>query len=562
MSSLAPASSARAPRHSPSDGWRRGATTLVLLCLLVVATETRAAAPAGGKAKLRDLVTLPRINLEIDCSWDVDEGFTFAPNPPDVPAEVAALTKAMTGRPSDAERYLRLGNVYDWNHDTTNAHAAYAAALRLYRQQVELQPDDGPLLIKFADALHHADKEDEADSVLRRAVQVEPKAWRGWLARGRFFLGRAFDALSSPPTSGRDRAPGRDVVTWLLGRRPSPEQVARSQQALADAHEAMNRAVTLAPRQSEARAGRAAFYCAQGELEATFRLIRGEESDPTTISRAAFTRAGLPDLWEAARLDRTNYVLITCAAGFEAFAEVATKFKAEPPPPKLIDTLPEASQRSIREAVAWLTDLSQSPNRRLAGGALEGLGFLQTFAFADNAGALQNARRAVAADSTLESAWDLLLALLDDPGHLDELVRAGEKRVQLNGSARNHFILAKCYDRRGDLSRTEGELRQAQRLDPKDFPATLGLAAVCLKGDDPTLLAQAEQWLDKAYRLLDPNDTSLEGRLHGIDFLLTASLYHGLTDHLDLARQTARQVFKIDKENEHAKEILAALGGG
>src|SRR5205823_6770351 len=110
--------------------------------------------------------------------------FSVLPGKADAPKDISEIRKQLKGDSSDAERYFRLGELYGKAADTKKADECYEKSAVLFRQQVTARPDDPELLAEFGRALWTVDKNAEAESVLRRAVQIAPDKTVCWETLG------------------------------------------------------------------------------------------------------------------------------------------------------------------------------------------------------------------------------------------------------------------------------------------------------------------------------------------------------------------------------------------
>src|SRR4051812_4881009 len=149
---------------------------LCCTCLALLALDRPAllaATPEPGNERLRKLLKLPTVSLEAAFSLNSEEGFALLEGKADAPREIANLRKQLKDDSSDAERYGRLGDLYTKINDSKKAAEAFQKSASLYRQQVASRPDNAELLSSFGRALWAAGNSDEAESVLRRSVQID-----------------------------------------------------------------------------------------------------------------------------------------------------------------------------------------------------------------------------------------------------------------------------------------------------------------------------------------------------------------------------------------------------
>ncbi|MHB8521628.1 MAG: tetratricopeptide repeat protein [Limisphaerales bacterium] len=550
----------------------------VLLLLLATAVNGLGAASETGKARLLGLVQLPAANAGLEVGFDTIMGFNFSSNGhldvTQAQAEIAALKRQVTGAIADAGRYLRRGDLHSEIEDTNNANLAYAKAADLYRKRVELQPEAGPLLTEFGDALTRADKDIEAESMLRKAVRVAPREWKCWVGLGNFLDGQGNKAL---PQGAGPRHTGRKSkvdLTLSLAAGASGNELAEATRRYTEAQSCFDHAAALAPSEPEVYLARSMHLYNQS-VQMAFHKSAAEPDD---VARQALSTKALPDLWQVARLSPTNYVVITAAALFEAasasgssgssglldmakgFQQTADSTEASE---RLLEHLPKQSSQLIRQAMAWLENLTHNADPDLAAGAFTGRGILKLSVLFDGS-FLDDFRRAIALNPSLDCVWDMVTATMGEQAKFDQLIPLCQQRLKDRDNAHNRFFLAKVLFASGQYRKAEQELRAAVKLEPDNFSCVLGLAAVLMKQDSDAGLVEAQTWILKARQLSDPSkgpSPTDEDRGRSIEYLLTGAIFSGLIGHRDDARNCLNLVRTWDKDNQRAQEILAALGG-
>jgi tetratricopeptide (TPR) repeat protein len=527
---------------------------LVLLCSLL-AFGLHAATPELGKDKLRRLVKLPAINFQPEWTFDPETGFALAPR--DQTAQIKALRQDLREDPNDADGWLRLGSLYADSGDSGNAFGARAKAVRLFRKRLELQPDDPLLLASLGEVLGATGKRQEAESVLRRAVRSGTSEWKCWLALGRFLDTESRRDISEGATPTPDfKVKNRfGDESDLAG-----DRITAARRRLEEAGDCFNRAVTNAPSEPEVYLRRGLHHTLRNYLLNDIREASGEHKTDVEILSDYFSSESLADLQHASRLDPKDYALIGNVVLFEIYgvnARIGRKGVGEG-----FDwtTLPDASQCSIRAAMTRLEDLAQNPNAREAAGALEVLGILQGPVLHEINSRLGNLRRALALDPSREPVWEMMAGTLARSERYDELLSVCEAHLKQKDSARSHLLLAKAYERLQQWDNAEEQVGEAIKLAPNDLTANLALGALLLKrSQDPDVLSDANGWLARAEQILAGLPPQQKSRQLVIDFTLTRSIYLALADDVESARRWAQTVIDSDKENEVAKEILAAM---
>jgi tetratricopeptide (TPR) repeat protein len=567
-------------------------------CIAILAVFAAITAPAAAqqidREKLRRVARFPDLSVNVGFGLSLRRGLILSlAEKPDTRAEIAALQKAMKRDASDAERYYRLGLLYSQAAEerksalTTKAqttqgirlevraldaperldHArseqAIARSVQLYRQRVKSRPRNGRLLAQFGEALSASSKQAEAERVLRQAVEVAPREWRAWVALGIFLSGRR-DKVLLGDVETRDTTDLEVLVqrfAQLLQKKPSPEQIEKSQKLADEARHCFDRAVAVAPREPQVYVRRATFGSLEGILQSVVHALGGEpRNSPTTFFGAMLSPDRLADWRQVARLSPHDFDTIGAVALVDVVSLLIQREPQSNPfeDPDVWETLPEKTQRSVREAVAKLARLAQSKETHPAAGASTVQGLLQTMIMRDDPGAEASFRRAISLEPSREQAWDLLTQLLNnDEDRYDDEIALCKERLKRNDSARGRMLLARAYQEGNQLGDAEEQVQAALRLAPDDFTANLALAVLLIKrSEDAGVLSRVRELLTKAGAALgaspDPKDWA--------DHAVTWGICLALSGDPGSARQQLNHVLECDKGNEQAKVALAALG--
>ena len=529
-----------------------------LSLMVLAAADLHAATPEPASSRLRKLLKMPMVSLEAGFSLSSEEGFSVLPGKADAPREISELRKQLKSDSSDADRYSRLGDLYAKAGETKKAEESYQKSAALFRQQVTTRPDDPELLASFGRALWTTDKNAEAESVLRRAVQIGSDRSICWQTLGHFLESEAKRALIADSETTRSKLTPEKLLLEISRNKPEPEKVAQSRKFAYEASTCFDKAISVSTNSSDAYLQRALHKSFDGFLQSVFAFIQGDKSDLSEVIKGMFSLDCLPDFQKAAQLSTKEYRPVVMAAFFEAFAVNIQSSKHLETGIAFWNQLPDKSQRNIRNAMTRLENLGQEPDTRVAAGALESLAILQGFVVGDRSGAEKSARRAVALDPSREQAWDMLISFLVRPETYEELRATCEQRVQQKETARNRILLAKAYERLNKLDRAEQNVLLALKLDSNDFTANLAEAALLMKRRvDASSLNSAYRFLARAEQALKKENKETEMRF--VQLSLTSSIYYALRGEVDRARQLLRGVLESDKNNEEAREILNAL---
>jgi tetratricopeptide (TPR) repeat protein len=528
----------------------------IVLPLLLATLPVMGFTPELGKGKLRQLVKLPTITFQANWSFDPERGFAFGSSEVDNAAQIADIRAELKRDSSDGERYRALARLYAANNESFNASRCWSRAVDCYRHRLESHPEDGVLMAGLGESLQGIGKIQEAESVLRRAVRTSPGKWQCWVALGRFLDSEARRNLeqSSSAAGADEEKPSNGT-----GDQPASGRVALAQRHLEEAGVCFERAAAVAPDESEVYLRRALHRCLRNALENRMRVAAGEQKEDADVLSNCFSPESLADWQRASRLSPGDYRLMGAAALFEIYT-VSSRDGRVKWEEVSWNSLPDKSQRSLHDVITRLENLGQSPEPRVAAGALELLGILQGPVLHEPQRAIANFRRALALDPSREQAWEMLSATLARGGRYQEMLAVCEDRVRLKKSVRSHVLLAKAFERLGQWEDCEENVMAALSDGPNEFALNLAYAALILRrSHDATMLAEANDWLTRAELLASKATSSQRSRQQIIDLALTRSIYFALTDELDAARQWANAVINQDKENKLAREILAAM---
>ncbi len=499
--------------------------------------------PDVGKEELRKLIKLPTIVFQSDWTFDAERGFELGSQAQDVRARIADLEAGLKDDTGDAQAEGELGELYQATGDSESAQKAWTLAAQSYRKRVEAQSDDGVLLAGFGLSLEGAGNTAEAESVLRRAVQVAPKEWRCRVALARFL----------------DREARRSMID-NADDKPAADDVSLAQSRMNEAGECLDRAVALAPKESEVWFRRGMHRCARQMVLNQIRIAGGGPDAPSDIFEDCFSPESLKDLQQASRLSPDDYELIATTALFEVYTIADGKGQVGMGA-LTWDVLPAQSQASLHGALVRLENLGQAGNPRTAAAALEALGILEGPVLHQPDRCMATMRQALVLAPSREHAWEVLMATLARTGRYDELLTVCEEQVRMTNSARTHLLLAKAHEKLKQWGDAEAEARAAAMDNPGDFTADLSLAALLLKhsGDDASALADADDWLRRAEIALGNTPPLLRSREQVIELTLMRGIYFALTDEMDTARKFVKTVIERDRDNKLAQEILSAM---
>jgi tetratricopeptide (TPR) repeat protein len=516
------------------------------------------------KQKLRAAAQMPRLAvtggiplLEGMPGWPGWNHFAGWDKKPDMSADISAARKDMHGDVSDAERYYRLGQLYDQALEAKAALEAYGRAVDLYLQQLQVNRDDPRTLAQLAMALTEVDKAEEAEVVSRRAIKKSAGEWTAWISLARALHSRAQSLLLRATNS----ANYYDVDAVLSHRRQvpaaSPDQVAAIEKKMDEAKHCFDEAIKLAPGEFEAYSQRAAGRAARTYGECILRALQGDKRDwrPTYYAMAFLAPESVQDLKAMSKLNPDDVRATAAAVVAEVFAYPGLKSQYDPDG-SIWKALPDDIRESAVRGMQNLKRLTESKDCKTAASAWEALGLSQMMILGSFSDAAASFRQAIRLDPSRDQAWEMLTAVLAVSEQHKEVLAVSQELVKHKDSPRNRMLLAIAYWDLDQLDKAEEQIRAALKPEPKDTTASLWLAALLLKrGDDAVALKSAGRILQEQAEAVRTGRSREAWLSHAIN----TGVYLGLIGRSDLAERWLKAALQQDKDNEHLRDALSAL---
>lgn len=531
---------------------------LPLAVALLLCSWARGAAPGVNRERLAALAPLPTVNLQTGFVLSTSDLLSSINGREEWPAEIARLHERLKKEPEDQAALRDLGRLLAKSGATNAATRLQEKRVQILRAQVKTRPNDGELLADLGNALNALGQREEAEAVLRRATIQSPDVWQAWAGLGQTLMWKSVRILVAPA-----REAGVEVDLHspqsrkrLLDHPPSPGDLARCEQLLTAAGQALDQAVEVAPDGPEVYYERGASRMVLSSAQQAVDLLQGKSSDEVNPVLRTYG-AALPDIKKAASLSQTNYR----AWAWSAFVEFVQHNKPDSTPRDL-DELPATSRRFIREAMTRLRAMGDHPNPSVAAGALDGLTSVQLITgSARPSEAIEHLSRAVKLDPDRSQTWDFLIGLLgSEEGRTRELIETCRRRVAHRDSTRNRLFLIKALDRAGRVDAALAEANVVLEQHPGDETIHLCAAALLMHKDtSEETLRQAATHLARAEAGLKRLDLPKDLRTLPLDLALTKAVWLALSGHVEPAKKYVDQVLKLAPKHPRAAEIQAQL---
>jgi tetratricopeptide (TPR) repeat protein len=515
---------------------------IAITTMLLLATGT----DAVDRERVRKSIELPRISMMFGISLN-SAGQIIVPDwNALLPAEIVALEKTLRGPADDAPRYRTLSGLYFRAGDKERGNAALTKAATLYRGQLASRPRDGFLLAHYADCLplDTQQQKDEAEKLLRQAVQLSPAEWECWVLLAGSQLDKAYDVLGGKP-SAVDPNPLATLERLAREGKITPELGRKAQEYQAEAMRCLDRAVSVAPREPAAYLARAGACLTRNFLLGIIRTGPGRDALAATV-RATWADC-CPDLWQATALKPNDAAVVGIAVVYDLLASVCADQEK--------GVAVWKAKETVQRGLAQLERLAAGAEPNSAAVASEILGLL-CLKSDDLANMEKHLARALRLNPNLEQASDMRFGILMIQNRHDELVAALTERLKYRDCSRTRFLLAKAYDTARQPLEAVRVLGQALEREPDNALCNLSLAALLMRdGGD---LKRAEFFLGRALQTIRKHP--VEEELMCYNALLISFL--ALNGQMDQAREQLRQLTPECKRNSQVQALLEILEPG
>ncbi len=502
-----------------------------LPALLVVLTVSigRAADPDD----LRALVEYPTLEGGSSLQFNPTHGFFPTWNAPSSRAELEECTRRLKGTIEDAETVYRMAELYSDLDKKEKSREHYQKAMDLFAKRLEAEPKNGWLVAQHANAWYQLasdEKQREADTSYRRAVELSPEDWRCWMALGEFFqkegTGEALKLLNGKVPQDKQASTVEVVQKWQ-------EQ----------ANIYYDRAEKLAPNEPRLFVQRAYARAGQGANQLVMKKARGEKFD---FLADVLTSGCVADLWRVSQLRPGDCRALTVAVMVQQMALNHRPWSELPP----------ETQDSFTKARDVLETLARNADPHVAAEATETLGIFLKTIWDDEAKAEEAFRRATTLDPTRPVSWYGLLAILCRQARKDAAVKMCEEMVRRNDTVLSRLTLACCYQSVDRLAAANEQIQNALAHEPKSAEAHIAQAVMLIKYGEGKQASAAEQHLQQAGEVIE----SCPSKKVQSCYCLVQGVSLALRGDEFAAKLRLREALKFDASNENAKKALQLLG--
>ncbi len=454
---------------------------------------------------------------------------------------IARLQAQVKQKPDDADAWLQLARAYEKRSDEedesveqtadSQKREAFERAATLYRKLLEQSPENPTLIARLADALRGAGKHDEAQQLVRKALQIDSNKAEHWEIAGRV---------------AEDIAVEKILELVLEAAMHDTELLRGARPFLREASTAYEQCLQRAPDNPEAMHGlaRVEFW--------EVALFAMDESSPTLEAKLQNLQQRVlefikrsPQGIEAAMMTLISLHVIN--------AMIGDRF-----PPETAEQLRKSTERLWRAIEAQVESTyknADAPPRilmRLARVVLQDT--------TEGEMTHERFREILQALHSLEPdnmQWRLGLIGLDaSQAKWDDVERLARESLQRQPTPEIHHWLIVALDRQGKLDEANRAIDEFYRAFPEDAYAMLfrSLQLMRMRGDEAAL-AQAGELIRAATRALD---VSPDDRRWGYRESVRAA-HMAMTGKTDEARALIQQVRQRYPDIQFAERVAQAL---
>ena len=513
-----------------------------MLLLVAFGLQGHGASPGDTEVRLRAALRTPEIQLTVQFGFDTKDGMDAWDPVLDPAGEAKKLEGSLSSRTPAAADWERLALLQSRAGLTNAADATRARWVKQCQEALAARPEDPRRMSELGTALGGTD-EAEAGRLLRAAAAKAPGDPVCQLALSRWLVGQVL----------RQLAESKDEEGASSKSSAEKQEGIRSE--VAEARQALDRAVESAPDDLDARIQRLMFHW--------FRAVGMMGSDPLgsaasggPMDVAILRGYVLPDLRKAGKLAPDDFRILALGLWVSALCDSMEQGGSE-------GALSAQTRRSVTDGIETLRQLAEragSPERAAA--IWESRAILQLAQLKDPAGAGESAARSLELQASRPRAWSIRVAALKEAGESDRLSQFLEQTLRRTNSVQLHLMLARMRDRENRKDAAAREVAAALALDPGHLQArawdvTLRLRNASKESEYAEVGGVIQDCLAKVSSW-DPASERAPLMEH---LATTGAICMALAGEQDQARQLLKQVLGQYPESEYATEINRILSG-
>ena len=556
-----PGGAARGGRGLPGAGW---VVLLVMVGVFYACPGIIAAATEGPPARIRKAVRLPTITVSFQFGFENSQDWLSEPEVADPAAEIVRLRSQLKGDLRDAVILAEIARATVQLGDGAARAAAGKESVAAWRKWAAAAPEDRTVGVGLAKALRLQLEYEEAETVLRKAIQGAEPSWEL-----QYELATTLGELAFRQFYGKSSGDADSLSRGAAGKASDREKVARY---LKEALQLADALVTSDPGNPRGWSRRARLLSNQGMIRIATQAEAASAGAEgmRRMYLAMLPEVAIKDLETAVSLRPNDprllmVLLMHRLAGdlpdLAAAAIGGTKGEGGG-----LAELSSAKQAAVGRTISALDRLGESADHLLAATALEHSAMLNLIVRGDRTRAVERARRAMRLGSPHQEAFSVaMLGTTRGENHdwnlAEEIVRE-RLRVKRDGST--WLFLVKILNEQGKPAPALEEAHAALKALPDD--AGLAVAHMALHLRDGSFPGAGSESEIPNFAEIEKQISALpDGEFRealGINYLITSAVFVGLSGDSTTARKLAERTARQFPQDEYAKlmsELLKSL---
>lgn len=539
-----------------------GCRAVIAVGILLGGARSLSAATNGWAETLRQAVRLPQVAFNFEPNFGRNAGVTAEDEVVDAAAELVRLERALPGKlAEDAPIRLSQFRLAQLTGDTNSISRQRVALLDTYRLWSQRAPSNADALIGWGRALWLTGDEASAELPLRRAVELQPQRWDGWIALAEVLGSRSLAVF----TGWGDHVPPNAMGEYFSGRLKPAGDALKARALLTEAVRCEERVVTLAPGEPSARAARLPFLLDLGMRQRVLADPQRPEARQDAVARRHQAEAA-PEVEAVLKLKPDDHRLLGLSIYLRVLPELAEAgvgWNGAPDGRRAVDVLAPDTRKWLEARLAMLEKLSRpdagaglSGTNHSVAGAAEMVAVFRHSLFSDGRTARRWARQALELEPGRRVAFEVVTAALVQELNWVELESFSRQRLLVRDEPTVRLVLAKAQFNQGKKEAALKTLAEAGEKYPAD---RLLLAAWCsarlavkaTEGETEFGVRLARVFPDPA-NAVDETDAN-----HSV--LIAALISQALEGEQDTSKRVLRSMITRNLADDYARTILELL---
>ncbi len=522
----------------------------------------RAAATNEWAVKLRQAVRLPQVAFNFEPNFNRLTGVVAEEEVVDPVMEIERLNLTLGEKIEDAPLRLRLFRLALLTGDTIQIALRRTEALAACQAWAAAAPTHADALVGLGRILWLTGDESAAEPLLRRAVELQPSNWAGWVALGEVLGSRSLSVF----TGWGDHAPPNAMGLYFSGQLKPAGDPIKARALFDEAVRCEERAVAAVPLDPKARIARLPFLLDQGMRRRVLADPKrlGERQEAVARKHQAEAAPEVEAVLKGIPGDHRLLGLSIYLRVLPELAEAGVGWNGGSTGGRAVDALTLSTRTWLEERLNRLEKLSPPnpppPSSAAKGisaaGAAELLAIFRYSLYGDSVAAERWARQALGLDPTRRGAFEVVTAGLVREQRWQKLEEFCRLRLRVRDDPTTRLVLAKAQFSQSKKEDALQTLSEANEKYPSD---RLLLAALCsarlalnVNVDEAAFAARLSRLFPDPANALDETDAN-----HAV--LLAALVSQALDGEVTIPKQVLRSALSANPADDYALTVLELI---